>query len=52
MEVSELPPIEAALIDGDIAFRQHSDGHTPGPNWPAFLTFAGRYIKANEASKH
>lgn len=34
------PPMETALIDGDIAFRQHSGGHTPGPNWPTFLTFA------------
>ena len=42
---SEFPPIETPLIDGDIAFRQHSGGHTPGPNWPTFLTFASRYIK-------
>jgi len=46
---SEFPPIETTLIDGDIAFRQHSGGHTPGPNWPTFLTFAGRYIKAPAA---
>jgi peptidoglycan/xylan/chitin deacetylase (PgdA/CDA1 family) len=42
---TEFPPIETSLIDGDIAFRQHSGGHTPSPNWPTFLTFAGRYIK-------
>ena len=42
---SEFPPIETALIDGDIAFRQHSGGHTTGPNWPTFLNFASRYIK-------
>ncbi len=40
-----LPPIESPLIDGDIAFRQHSGGHTPAPNWPFFITFASRYIK-------
>ncbi|MGB6687895.1 MAG: hypothetical protein WBE76_08640 [Terracidiphilus sp.] len=40
------PPIETPLIDGDIAFRQHSGGHTPGPNWPTFITFAGRYLHA------
>ncbi|MVM29011.1 acetylxylan esterase [Spirosoma sp. HMF4905] len=28
----EFPPIETALVDGDIAFRQHSGGHTTGPN--------------------
>lgn len=38
------PPIETPLISGDIAFRQHSGGHTPGPNWPTFLEFAGRYL--------
>ena len=40
------PPMETPLIDGDIAFRQHSGGHTPGPNWPTFLQFAGRYLHA------
>lgn len=40
----EMPPIETPLIDGDLAFRQHSGGHTTGPNWPTFLTFASRYF--------
>ena len=43
---TEFPPMKTALIDGDIAFRQHSAGHTTGPNWPTFLTFAGRYLKS------
>jgi len=37
---TEFPPIETTLIDGDVAFRQHSGGHTPAPNWPTFLKFA------------
>ena len=41
---TEFPPIETTLIDGDVAFRQHSGGHTDGPNWPTFLTFAERYM--------
>jgi hypothetical protein len=45
MGTREFPPMETALIDGDVAFRQHSGGHTPGPNWPTFLKFAERYIK-------
>jgi hypothetical protein len=45
MGTTEFPPIETTLIDGDVAFRQHSGGHTPGPNWPTFLTFAQRYLK-------
>ena len=47
---SEFPPMETALVDGDIAFRQHSGGHTTGPNWPTFLTFASRYIKSPKVS--
>jgi hypothetical protein len=47
---AEFPPVETALIEGDIAFRQHGGGHTAGPNWPTFLTFAGRYIKLRSAS--
>jgi hypothetical protein len=41
---AEFPPIATTLIDGDVAFRQHSGGHTPGPNWPTFITFASRYL--------
>ncbi|HEY6487547.1 MAG TPA: hypothetical protein VIY99_00355 [Terracidiphilus sp.] len=41
------PPMETTLIDGDVAFRQHTAGHTPGPNWPVFLTFASRYLHAS-----
>ncbi len=43
---TEFPPVETPLIDGDVAFRQHSGGHTDAPNWPTFLTFASRYIKS------
>ena len=50
MGTTEFPPIETALINGDIAFRQHSGGHTPAPNWPTFLIFAGRYIHAPAAT--
>jgi hypothetical protein len=42
---SEFPPIGTALISGDIGFRQHTGGHTPLPNWPTFLDFAGHYFK-------
>ena len=51
MGTTEFPPIETALIDGDIAFRQHSGGHTPGPNWPTFITFASRYLHAPAAAQ-
>lgn len=47
---TEFPSIETPLIDGDIAFRQHTGGHTPAPNWPTFLEFADRYLHAPEAN--
>jgi hypothetical protein len=43
---TEFPPVEAALVDGQLAWRQHAGGHTTGPNWPTFLTWADRYIKS------
>jgi hypothetical protein len=42
---NKYPLQETALIDGEIAFRQHAGGHTTGPNWPTFLKFADRYLK-------
>jgi hypothetical protein len=42
---TEFPPIDTTLISGDIGFRQHTGGHTDGPTWPTFLTFADKYIK-------
>jgi hypothetical protein len=44
MGTAEFPVIETPLLDGDVAFRQHSGGHTPAPNWPTFITFATRYL--------
>ena len=45
MGTMEFPPIETALVDGDIAFRQHRGGHTAGPNLPVFIAFAARYFE-------
>lgn len=45
MGTIEMPAIETSLIDGEIAFRQHSGGHATGPNWPCFIEFAKRYLK-------
>jgi hypothetical protein len=46
---TEFPKIETAVVSGDIGFRQHSSGHTPGPNWPVFLEFAARYFDTGAA---
>ena len=38
------PPITTEVGNGPLAFRQHTEGHTPAPNWPSFLTFAQREL--------
>ena len=42
------PEVETGLAGGELAFRQHKGGHTTGPNWPTFLSFADRYIKDHD----
>jgi hypothetical protein len=44
MGTSEFPKVETGLMEGEIAFRQHSGGHTPAPNWATFIAFASRYF--------
>ena len=51
MGATEFPPIDTALVAGDVGFRQHTGGHTDAPTWPTFLTFAERYIKARSPSE-
>jgi hypothetical protein len=42
---SEFPPMETGLTDGELAFRQHSGGHTTAPNWPTFIVWASRHFQ-------
>ena len=38
-------PATGNVIDsGNLAFRQHEFGHTPAPNWPYFIQYAGRFL--------
>jgi hypothetical protein len=41
---TEFPPMLTGLTSGALAFRQHSEGHTPMPNWPTFIEWAARYL--------
>ncbi len=41
---AEFPQQETALVEGEIAFRQHAGGHTVGPNWPVFIPYAEKYF--------
>ena len=44
--VTELPPLDTAVIDGDLGWRYHTGGHAILPeDWKAFLDFADRHLK-------
>lgn len=45
---AEIPPQETALIDGEIAFRQHAEGHTIGPNWPVLIQYAEKHFQSKK----
>lgn len=42
---TEYPGTGPALVAGELAWRQHEGGHTTLPNWPAFLSWADRYLR-------
>jgi hypothetical protein len=39
------------LIGGELAWRQHSGGHTNVPNFPAFYEWAGQYVTSPGLTK-
>lgn len=50
MGTKEFPGEKIGLMNGELAFRQHEEGHTPGPNQPVFLEWASRYFDKPVAS--
>jgi hypothetical protein len=43
---TEMPAPDTALVTGELAFRYHNGGHTDTIDFPTFLQFAQRYLKA------
>ena len=43
--VTEMPAVEQALVDGELAWRMHKRGHTTDPNIDTFVTWASKYIQ-------
>lgn len=43
--IDQFPVIETSVTSGEIAFRQHNEGHTPAPNWATFILFAKKYFE-------
>jgi hypothetical protein len=40
----KMPAVNAGLLDGHLAWRQHDGGHTDGPNWKHFIPWAERFM--------
>ena len=43
LKTSGFPKMGTALVDGEIAFRQHAGGHSTGPNWSTWIAWASKY---------
>ena len=43
----KMPAVNAGLLDGQLAWRQHDGGHTDGPNWKYFIPWANRELKVS-----
>jgi hypothetical protein len=42
---AKMPAVNAGLLEGQLAWRQHDGGHTDGPNWKYFIPWADGYLK-------
>jgi hypothetical protein len=40
-----MPAVNVAIMDGQLAWRQHDGGHTDGPNWKYFIPWASKNLK-------
>jgi hypothetical protein len=49
-KTEKMPPVNVALLDGHLAWRQHDGGHTDGPNWKYFIPWADRFLKHKRQS--
>ena len=45
----KMPDVNAGLLDGQLAWRQHDGGHTDAPNWKYFIPWADRFLKHTPA---
>jgi len=49
LNTADMPAADAALVSGDVAFREHAGWHTDLPDWPVFLEYASKYFGAPAA---
>lgn len=41
---AKMPPVNQGLLDGELAWRQHDDGHTDLPNMKYFIEWTDKFI--------
>ena len=41
----KMPAVNVSMLDGQLAWRQHDGGHTDGPNWKYFISWADKFLK-------
>jgi hypothetical protein len=46
---AKMPPVNAALLDGELAWRQHDGGHTDAPNMKYFIKWADKFMGRNSS---
>jgi lysophospholipase L1-like esterase len=47
---AKMPPVNAGLLEGQLAWRQHDGGHTDAPNWKYFIPWADRFLNYHGAA--
>ncbi len=45
----KMPAVNAGLLDGHLAWRQHDGGHTDAPNWKYFIPWADKFLHRDAA---
>ena len=40
----KMPPVNTGLLEGQLAWRQHDQGHTDAPNFKYFIPWAGQFL--------
>jgi hypothetical protein len=47
--MEKMPAVNAGLLDGQLAWRQHDGGHTDAPNVKYFIQWADKWVKSPPA---
>lgn len=49
---AKMPPVNAGLLEGQLAWRQHDGGHTDAPNMKYFIPWADKFLHHHAAAWH